>query len=46
MTFKVSPFFDTSEGMVWKKILNNEIEIEATSGMKVIFIKHSKISKF
>jgi hypothetical protein len=35
MIFKKSPFFDTSEGMVWKKILNNEIRIEPTEQMKV-----------
>lgn len=26
MIFKKSPFFDISEGMVWKKILNDEID--------------------
>ena len=25
MIFKKSPFFDHSEGMVWKKILSNEV---------------------
>lgn len=35
LIFKKSPFFDTSEGMVWKKILSNDIVIEPTEKMKV-----------
>lgn len=37
MIFKKSPFFDNSEGMVWKKILNDEIQYDLPAEMKVHF---------
>lgn len=35
MIFKKSPFFDTSEGMVWKKILNDEIDYTVLNNVRI-----------
>ena len=45
MVFKKSPFSDNNEGMVWKKILNDEIEYNAEFKVSRYILRIPKIKK-